>query len=100
LGEFVRIAGGEDEFGSGATVTLRQREAEASGGSGDEDDLAGATLCGAGQESVGGCRGDEAGGYLCGVEGGLGLLHAVPSDAEIRGELLLDKCSVRLDSAS
>ena len=45
--EFVDVAGGEDEFGSGAGVAFGEGEAEAAGASGDEDDLAGAAFCGA-----------------------------------------------------
>ena len=48
LVEFVGIAGGEDEFGSGAAITLCQGEAEAARASGDEDDVTGAALFWAG----------------------------------------------------
>ena len=37
--EFVVVAGGEDEFGSGAAVALGEGETKAAGASGDEDDL-------------------------------------------------------------
>jgi hypothetical protein len=74
--ELVLIAGGEDEFGSRATVTVRQRKAEAAGAAGDEDDLAWATFCRARHESVDGCGGDDAGGDLRGLECDSGLLHA------------------------
>jgi hypothetical protein len=45
--ELCLIAGGEDELGSGAAEAFREREAEAAGASGDEDDLAGAAAGGA-----------------------------------------------------
>ena len=57
-------------------VTGNQRKAEAAGAAGDEDDLAGATFCGARHESVDGCGGDDAGGDLRGLECDSGLLHA------------------------
>ncbi len=71
--ELVEIAGGEDEFGSGAAEALGEGEAEAAGGPGDDDDLV--ALRGAGLESVGCCCGDDAGEELGGEEGGAGLLH-------------------------
>ena len=42
--ELFDVAGGEDEFGSGAAVAFGEGETEAAGASGDEDDLAGAAL--------------------------------------------------------
>ena len=40
--ELFDIAGGQDEFGSGAAIALGQGKAEAAGAAGDEDHLAGA----------------------------------------------------------
>ena len=76
--ELFDVAGGEDEFGSGAAVAFGQREAEAAGAAGDEDDLAGAAPHGVGFQGVGGCRGEDGGKNLSGVQGGSGFFHAFP----------------------
>ena len=44
--ELFEVAGGEDEFGSGAGVAFGEGEAEAAGASGDEDDLSAARRLG------------------------------------------------------
>jgi len=74
-GELVEIAGGENEPGAGAGVAFGQCEAEAAGAAGDENNLAGTALCGAGHQSVGSGCGGDAGEELHGLEGGSGLFH-------------------------
>jgi hypothetical protein len=85
--ELVGIAGGEDESGSGAGVTLGQSEAEAAGAAGDKDDFAWAHG-GARVQHEGDCcgGGNDASENLHGMEGGSGLLHSF-SDAERGDEL-------------
>lgn len=68
--EFVVVAGGEDEFGPGAAVTVGKCEAKAAGASGDEDDLLSDTSIGAGAQGIGGSCGGDAGEELGGVECG------------------------------
>ena len=68
--ELFDVAGGEDEFGSGAAVALGQGEAEPAGASGDEDYLAGVAFWGAQLEGVGCGRGGDSGEELRGMEDG------------------------------
>ena len=75
LGEFVDVAGDEDELCSRAAVAVGEGEAETAGASGDEDDLTGAALFWAWHQSVGSCCGDDAGENLSGMEYGSGGLH-------------------------
>jgi hypothetical protein len=75
-GEFVHVAGGEDESGSGATIALGEGKAKASGAAGDEDDLILlVSLYRARYEGVGGGGGGDAGEYLSGAKSCGGLLH-------------------------
>jgi hypothetical protein len=75
--ELFDVAGGKDEFGSGAAVAFGQGKAEAAGAAGDENDPAGRAFGRAGSQGVGGCCGDDAGENLSGVEDGSGFFHAV-----------------------
>jgi len=72
-GEFLDLAGGEDEFGAGSAEALGYGEAQAARASGDDYDLFAAG--GAGHEGPGCCRRSHAGEDL---EGGGGLLHRCP----------------------
>jgi hypothetical protein len=54
--EFVRVAGGEDEFEAGAPEAMGDGEAEAARAAGDDGDLRGIVALACGQKSVGGSR--------------------------------------------
>lgn len=66
-GEFFEVTGGEDEAGTGASEALGEGEAEATGASGDDDDLAVAR--GAGQKRPGRRSCCDSGEELEGVDG-------------------------------
>ena len=76
-GELFDVARGENEFGSGAGVSIGECETEAAGAAGDQDDLAGAARGGPRPQGVGGGCGDDAGEELSGAESGSGVFHDV-----------------------